>query len=147
MTNTPPSSSYTTPPKSCRGLGLNAVKTLPSLPCSSRLRRIQSSWYGIGLRMWGTAMSEILYTFIAQRPFVLIEAKVQQLEGLGRQMAAVPITLGFQKAEYVLRVRQPGQLAQAAPDGDQADAHDVRHDRDAEGVRVCVVDCEQVQTW
>ncbi|KAI9450509.1 cytoplasmic dynein heavy chain 1 [Lactarius psammicola] len=53
-----------------------------------RLRRIQSSRYEIGLQMQGTAASETLYTSLLtqftddtlQRPFVLIEAKVQQLK-------------------------------------------------------------------
>ncbi|KAI0292242.1 cytoplasmic dynein heavy chain 1 [Multifurca ochricompacta] len=53
-----------------------------------RLRRIQSSRYEIGLQMQGTAASETLYTSLftrftddtLQRPFALVEAKVQQLK-------------------------------------------------------------------
>ncbi|KAH9964086.1 dynein heavy chain, N-terminal region 1-domain-containing protein [Lactifluus volemus] len=53
-----------------------------------RLRRIQSSRYEIGLQMQGSMASETLYTSLLtqftddtlQRPFALIEAKVQQLK-------------------------------------------------------------------
>ncbi|KAI0249468.1 cytoplasmic dynein heavy chain 1 [Lactifluus subvellereus] len=118
-----------------------------------RLRRIQSSRYEIGLQMQGSTASETLYTSLLtrftddtlQRPFALIEAKVQQLKDY------VAKWLQFQslwdlEAEYVFN-RLGDSLAhwqQLLTEIKRARAtFDTTETQKEFGV--CVVDYEQVQ--
>ncbi|KAI0259332.1 cytoplasmic dynein heavy chain 1 [Gloeopeniophorella convolvens] len=117
------------------------------------LRRIQSSRYEIGLQMQGTSASETLYTSLLtqftddtlQRPFALVEAKVQQLKDyVGKWLQFQ--SLWDLEAEYVFN-RLGDSLAhwqQLLTEIKRARAtFDTTETQKAFGV--CVVDYEQVQ--
>ncbi|KAJ8587100.1 hypothetical protein M405DRAFT_742471 [Rhizopogon salebrosus TDB-379] len=118
-----------------------------------RLRRIQSSRYEIGLQMQGTQVSETTYTSLLtrfsddtlERPFALIEHKVQQLKDY------VAKWLQFQslwdlEAEYVFNrlgdslAHWQQLLTEIKKTRSTFDTSETQHT-----FGVCVVDYEQVQ--
>ncbi|KAI0055925.1 cytoplasmic dynein heavy chain 1 [Artomyces pyxidatus] len=119
-----------------------------------RLRRIQSSRYEIGLQMQGAAASETTYTSLLthfpdntlERPFTLVEAKVQQLKDyVGKWLQFQ--SLWDLEAEYVFN-RLGDSLAhwqQLLTEIKKArSTFDTTETQKAFGV--CVIDYEQVQS-
>ncbi|KAJ7210662.1 dynein heavy chain [Mycena haematopus] len=118
-----------------------------------RLRRIQSSRYEIGLQMQGTSVAETNYTAlltqlpeaVLQRPFALIELKVQQLtEYVGKWLQFQ--SLWDLEAEYVFN-----RLGDSLGNWQQllTEIKKTRSTFDTSDTQksfgVCVIDYEQVQ--
>ncbi|KAF8208519.1 dynein heavy chain, N-terminal region 1-domain-containing protein [Mycena galopus ATCC 62051] len=118
-----------------------------------RLRRIQSSRYEIGLQMQGTSVAETNYTAlltqlpeaVLQRPFALVEAKVQQLtEYVGKWLQFQ--SLWDLEAEYVFN-----RLGDSLGNWQQllTEIKKTRSTFDTSDTQksfgVCIIDYEQVQ--
>ncbi|KAJ7037806.1 dynein heavy chain, N-terminal region 1-domain-containing protein [Mycena alexandri] len=118
-----------------------------------RLRRIQSSRYEIGLQMQGTSVAETNYTTlltqlpdaVLQRPFALIELKVQQLtEYVGKWLQFQ--SLWDLEAEYVFN-----RLGDSLQNWQQllTEIKKTRSTFDTSDTQksfgVCIIDYEQVQ--